>query len=167
MFAWFDSKRQRVKREEEEKPIWGVGVAVIPLYQNVTNRLPRLLSRRNIRTTSYLLTKLRQQLRSVKDSLSLKAPGVYRVPCECSASHVEQTGWLVSLRVTEHKQYMCLGQMEKPAIAHHYWAQGHQARFANTKVLYQSDNWHRRMTRESLEIVLMKHSLNQEDGICF
>lgn len=34
MFAWFDSKRQRVRMEEKEEPIRGV--AVVPVYQTLT-----------------------------------------------------------------------------------------------------------------------------------
>lgn len=36
--------------------------------------------------------------------------------------------------------------------------------FADDKILYQSDDWHKRITRESLEIALIKKSLNQEEG---
>lgn len=54
--------------------------------------------------------------------------------------------------------------MDKSVIAQHWWLQGHQARFAETKVLFSSDNWHMRMTREWLEIALIKWALNQEDG---
>lgn len=52
--------------------------------------------------------------------------------------------------------------MEKSTIVQHCWAQGHQACFAETMVLYRSDNWHARLTRESLEIAFTKQALNQE-----
>lgn len=51
-----------------------MGVAVVPYHQTVTNRLTRLLRHRNIKVTSPLLPKVKQQLRSVKDSLGWKVP---------------------------------------------------------------------------------------------
>lgn len=44
------------------------GVAVIPFYSAVTNRLTRALLRRNIKTVSYLLIKIKQFMKSVKIS---------------------------------------------------------------------------------------------------
>lgn len=57
----------------------------MPFYQTVTNRLAWLLSHRTLRTMSYPLTKLKQQLYQVKDTLGLKVLAVYIIPCECGA----------------------------------------------------------------------------------
>lgn len=117
-FARFDSKKQKAQREREEVPIWGT--AVVPFYQTVTNRLTRLLHHKNIRTTSYPFSKkLKQQLHPLKDLLGLRVPGVYKVPCGCGANYIGQTGWLVSIRIIEHKHHARLGQTEKSAIAQH------------------------------------------------
>lgn len=120
---WYDLKRTRVRADEKEEPIRGV--AVVPFCHTITNRLARLLSCRNIRTTLYPLAKLRQRLRLVKDRLSLKDPGVCRIPCECGVSYIGQTGRLVSVRITERKCHTRLGQTEKSEIAQHCWVHGH------------------------------------------
>lgn len=126
--------------------------------QSATNRLARLLSCRNIRTTSYLLTEIKQQLRPVKDPVGLKVLGV------CGASNMGLMGRLASMRVAEQKHNVRLWQIEKSPIAQHCGAQWHQAWFAETRVLWQSENWHMRMIQETLEIALTKQALNQEIG---
>lgn len=98
-FACYDSKRSRAPRERDEEPIQGV--AMVPFYQSMTNRLARILQCRKIRTVSYPLSKLRQHLCPVKDALGLKIPGVYQISCECRDSYIGQTGRLISSRITE------------------------------------------------------------------
>lgn len=93
-----------------------------------------------------------------------KVPGVYNVPCECGTSYVRQTGQLVSISINEHKHHVRLGQTDKSAITQHCWLKGHQALFADTKILYRSDKRHKQITRESLEMALTEQSLNQEEG---
>lgn len=80
----------------------------------MTNRLARILQHRNIQTISYPLSTLRQQLRQVKDALGLKIPG------ECGAIYIGQTGRLISTRITEHKRHLQLGQS---AVAQHCWSE--------------------------------------------
>lgn len=35
---------------------------------------------------------MKQMLRSVKDDIGLKLPGIYRISCDCGASYSKQTG---------------------------------------------------------------------------
>lgn len=78
------NRRRRAQIRDEEVPI--VGVAVAPYFQMVTNRHTRLLHHKNIRVPSFSLSKLKQQLRPVKDSLGWKVPRVYQVPCICDTN---------------------------------------------------------------------------------
>lgn len=97
--------REEPIHEEEEELIRGV--AVIPYCQTVTNRSVRLLRWQGIKATSYPLSRMKQHLWSVKDSLGLKVPSVYWVPCECGATYV---GRRVCLCITEHKRHVQLDQ---------------------------------------------------------
>lgn len=77
-FTSYKNKSKRKSKEEEDLTRGGGGeedVAVIPYCNTVTNRLARVLRHRNITTTSYLLVKIKQKLRSVKDPLGLNVPG--------------------------------------------------------------------------------------------
>lgn len=146
------SEKRRTQNEEEDEPIHGV--AVVPYYQTIINRLARLLRQKQIRTTSYPLLKIHQQLRPGKDSLALSVPAVYKVPWECGASYVGQMGWFVSIKIKQHRWHVRLGQIEKLAIAHHCWWKGHQVLFVQTKVIYRSEDGHKPVIREALEIAL-------------
>lgn len=116
--SWF----KECLMNQEKQPIRGI--TVVLLYQTATNRLAHLLSHKNIRTSDPL-TKIRQNLHSVKDLL-----GVCRVTCDCGASYVKQTSRLVSVRLTEHRRHMRLRQVDKSAIAQHcswHWSPGAQS----------------------------------------
>lgn len=55
--------------------------------------------------------------------------------------------------------------MEKSAVALHCWEKGHQTKFKDTRILYRSSGWNKRVIRESLEIVVSKGNLiNLEQG---
>lgn len=125
-------KKRNTQRQEELI----VRAAVVPFYQTVTNRLTRLLCHRNLRIVSFPLIKLKQHLRPVKALLGLEVLEVYKVPCECGESYIGQTGQLVSIRISEHRRDVKLGQTDKSAVAQHCWAKGLRVLFAATNVLY-------------------------------
>lgn len=103
-------KKWVIRTEEEDEPTRGV--AAIPFYHTVTNRLARLLHRRQFRTVTYPYKKWRQYLQAVKDPLGLNVPAVYEVPCECGTKYIAQTGRLVSVRIKEHSSNVRLAQLD-------------------------------------------------------
>lgn len=96
-----------------------------------------------------------------KDLLVLIVLAVYKVPCECRANYVGQTSHLVSVRIKQDSRLVRLAQTDISAIC---WLKGHQAKFKDTKILYRSNNWHKRIIRKSLEIALTSLLINQEEG---
>lgn len=46
----------------------------------------------------------------------------------------------------------------------HGWAIGHTIRFDKIEILYKSEQWGPRTTRESLELLLVDNALNREEG---
>lgn len=58
-----------------------------------------------------------------------------------------------------------VGQTEKSTIAQHCWSRGRQAQFAQMSVIFKSDSWQVRVTRESLEIAISRQVLYQEEGV--
>lgn len=42
------------------------------------------------------------------------------------------------------------------------WLTGHQSQFDRTELLFKSPSWNVRLTRESLEIVVMQGTINKE-----
>jgi hypothetical protein len=56
-------------------------VAFLPFVGPIFNRSSRVLARHNITSVGLLHMKLINHLRTVKDNLGLRTPGVYRIPC--------------------------------------------------------------------------------------
>jgi hypothetical protein len=71
---------------------------VLPYQQTVSNKISRLLTKYNIKTVHVSRKRNRQLLRTVKDDLGLKIPGVYPIPCECGKVYIGQTGRSIEAR---------------------------------------------------------------------
>lgn len=111
-------------------------VAVIPYCSLITNRLTRLLRKRNIKTVSRPPMKLGQFMQPVTDSLGLGVSGIYRIPCACGLSYIGQTGRTIAICRNEHQKHLRLGEEEKCALDHHSWATGHSTLFEDTMILF-------------------------------
>jgi hypothetical protein len=64
--------------------------------------LGRVLSEHYIKSVGLLLRKFCSFLLPVCDSLKLKTPGVYSIPCEFDHVYTGQTGCLTDIRLKEH-----------------------------------------------------------------
>jgi hypothetical protein len=85
----------------------------------MSNKVSRLVAKYNIKTVHIPKKKNRHMLRTVKDDLGLKVPGMYHIPCECGKVYVSQTGRSIEARCKEHMRHICLNQPEKSAVAEH------------------------------------------------
>jgi len=67
--------------ESEDCCIWPL---LLPYQHHVTSsKISGLLSKYNIKTNHILIKKTINTLQSLKDSLGLKTPSMYCIPCEC------------------------------------------------------------------------------------
>jgi hypothetical protein len=101
-------------------------------------------------------------LRPVKDDLSLKVPGVYRIPCECGEVYVGQTGRSMEARCKEH--HIRLEQPEKSAVAEHSINTRHHIDFSSTSVLDKAAGYMDCLVKEAIEIWLNTRNFNREGG---
>jgi hypothetical protein len=97
--------------------------------------------------------KTRQLLRTVKDDLDLKIPGVYRIPCECGKVYIGRTGRYIEVRCKEHMRHIRLDQPEKSEVAEHSINTGHQIDF-NISVLDRASGYMDRLFKEVIQIRL-------------
>jgi hypothetical protein len=65
-------------------------VALLLYVGSIFNRISRVLSRHNTMSGGLPLRNISSFLRSVKDDLGLKTPGVYSIPCECGQVYTGQ-----------------------------------------------------------------------------
>jgi hypothetical protein len=103
-------------------------------------------------------------LRSVKDDLGLKVPGVYRISCECGKVYVGQTGRSIETRCKEHMKHIRLDQPEKSAVAEHSANTGHQIDFSNITILDRTSGYMDRIVKEAIHIRLNKENFNRDNG---
>ncbi|XP_030750808.1 uncharacterized protein LOC115878439 [Sitophilus oryzae] len=83
--------RKPVERQEGENTPPS-GVAFLPYIRGVTDRIGKLLRKRNIKPILKPTRKIQEHLRSAKDPRdSLSSAGVYRIPCFCGSVYVGTT----------------------------------------------------------------------------
>jgi hypothetical protein len=129
----------------------------------VSNKISRLLTKYNIKTVHVPKKKTRQLLRTAKDDLGFKIPGVYRIPCECGKVYIGQSGRSIEARCKEHTGHIRLDQPEKSAIAEHSISTGHQIDF-NVSVLDRASGYMDRLVKEAIQIRLNHKNFNRDHG---
>jgi hypothetical protein len=99
-------------------------------------------------------------LRSVKDHLGLRTPGVYRIPYECGRVYIGQTGRSVDIRLKEHPRHIRLEHPDKSAVAEHIIVQGHHIKIHNDSILATQIRHMDHIVRDTIEIELHPYNIN-------
>jgi hypothetical protein len=97
-------------------------------------------------------------LRTAKDDLGLKIPGVYRIPCECGKVYIGQKA-----RCKEHMRHIRLNQPEISAVAEHSINAGHKIDFNNVSVLDRASGYRDCLVKEAIQIRL-NQNINRDNG---
>ncbi|PNF15534.1 hypothetical protein B7P43_G16534 [Cryptotermes secundus] len=156
------NRRPNISRPEDKPG----SVAFLPYVGTIFNRISRVLSRHNIKAVGLPPYKLSSFLRPVKDSLGLRTPGVYSIPCECGKVYIGQTGRSVDMRLKEHQRHIRFEQPDKSAVAEHGIDLGHRIQLQNTSILATKTCYMDRIIREAIEIQLHPGNKNREGGFC-
>lgn len=140
-------------------------MAVVLFCSSIMNQLARLLQRKNIKTVEQPSLKIKHLMRIVKDPVGSNVPGIYKTPCSCGLTYIEQTGRTVAIREKEHKHHLQLGNVELSMVTQQGWDKAHTIWFEEVTLLYKSSNWSERAIQESMEIRLTEGVMNKEDGV--
>ncbi|KAJ4430702.1 hypothetical protein ANN_19293 [Periplaneta americana] len=146
---------------EAEKP----ATACLPFTGKLSGKISRLLHKHGIKTIHKPPPKIRNKVRSVKDDLGLRVPGIYRIPCECDAAYIGQTGRTIAMRLSEHQRSIRLMQPEKSGLAEHCIEKSHRANFNNTEILVKCAGYWDRRVKEALAIAAERGNLNRDSGL--
>jgi hypothetical protein len=103
-------------------------------------------------------------LRTVKDDLGLKVPGVYSVLCECREVYVGQTGRSIDVKCKEHMRHVCLNQLEKSVVAEQSINTGHHVDFNNISVLDRASGYMDHLIKKTIEIRVNYETFNRDSG---
>jgi hypothetical protein len=97
---------------------------------------------------------------------ALRKSGVYKIPCECSRVHTEQTGRSVDNRLKENQWQIQLEHPDKSAVGKHSIGQGQRTQFHNASNLAMKTRYVECIVREATGILLRPLNMNREDGFC-
>jgi hypothetical protein len=107
--------------------------------------------------------KNRQLLRTIKDDLGLKIPGVYHIPCECGKIYISQTGRSIEARCKEHTRHIRLNQLEKSVVVEHSINTEHQIDF-NISMLDRASGYMDCLVKEAIQIRHNYKNFNRDSG---
>jgi hypothetical protein len=157
-------QKQQLKDQCEIQDQERKTTAIIPYVSSVSNRIGRVLKRYGIRTIYKPTTKIRSKIRSVKDSLEFKVPGVYKMICNCGKVYIGQTGRTIETRIKEHQLHCKKGNIERSAVAEHLNICKEPINFHETEILHKSEDFYQRIIKEAIEIKIHNRNFNKEDG---
>jgi hypothetical protein len=137
----------------------------LPYIQGTTDKLARILKKKNIGATFKPLNTIRNSLRSVKDSIDpIEHKGVYMIPCSCGKQYIGETGRSFRIRIQEHAADIKHNRTRPSALAEHSDKTKHHICIEETKILARIDHYHNRKFREAIEIEKQPNNLNRDDG---
>jgi hypothetical protein len=102
--------------------------------------------------------KLSSLLHPVKNHPRLRAPGIYRIPCECIWVYIGQTGTSTDIMLKEHPDKSVVAE---PSINHRHAFNSH-----NFSILAMKTRHMDRTVREAIETELHPYNINREGGFC-
>ena len=154
--------RKSAKNDDEKNMMY----ASLPFIENVTDKIGRILSKKNMKISFTAYVKIKQMLRQVKDVIPLQSSGIYQIPCVCGKVYIGQTGRTISTRLTEHQRSIRLNQPEKSSVAEHALEDFHEIKFRNTTIISRPASLHKRLIREAIEIYKTRNNnLNHTEGL--
>lgn len=96
------------------------GRVFLPYIQGVTDKIAKILRKKNIITQFLAPRTIRQGMRSVKDNINRhQLKGVYKIDCSCGKSYICETGRSLQTRLKEHGADIRNERSQTSALAEH------------------------------------------------
>jgi hypothetical protein len=101
-----------------------------------------MLAKHNIRSVALPPRKIFSYFPPMKDTLGLRTPGVYSIPCERGRVYIGQSGQSIQLQIKDHDRHIRLAQTDKSAVAEHSINHELIIKLHDTKLsLLKPDTW--------------------------
>ena len=139
----------------------------LPWLPGISNQLRKVFKKSGYNVSFKSPTNLKDILTNCnKDRLPPNSyPGVYSIPCECSAKYTGQTKNRISKRKTQHQKDVFNEKKDDSALAAHVQKYNHNIKWEETKTIAIETNYFKRSVREALEIKKNRTGPNDKYGI--
>jgi hypothetical protein len=140
--------------------------AFLPYIRGVTDKIAKVLKRKEIKTSFKPLITIRQRMKSVKDPIDQQqGKGIYKVSCSCGKCYIGETGRSFQVRIKEHEADIRNERTRTSALAEHSLKTKHHVCLEDTKILAKEDHYYKRRLREALEIIKHPNNINRDGGL--
>jgi hypothetical protein len=140
--------------------------AYLPYIQGVTDKIAKILSKKEIKTSFKPHETIKQNLRSVKDKLDPhKSKGIYKIECSYGECYIGEIGRSFQTRIKEHGADIKNERIHTSALAEHSLKTKHHVRLEDTKILAKEEHLFKRCIREAIEIRKHPRNLNRDNGL--
>jgi predicted GIY-YIG superfamily endonuclease len=138
----------------------------LPYIQGVTDRIAKVLRKKEIMTSFKPPETIKQKMRSVKDKLDHhKCKGVYKVECSCGKCYIGEIGRSFQIRIKEHGADIKNECTRTSTLVEHSLTTKHHVCLEDTKILAKEDHLFKRRIREAIEIIKHPNNLNRDNGL--
>ena len=139
---------------------------VLPYIRGTTDKIEKILRRRNLKVCFSPPNSIRNMLDFSKDPIEPKLlQGVYAIPCSCGKVYIGETYCSIKTRLKEHNTDIHHGRIKQFAITKHSHDSKHQICLEDLKVLEKIPHYYKRKIREGLEIEIFYNNVNRDDGM--
>ena len=157
------------------------GMVVIPYISGVSEKIARIMKKRQVSSAMRPHTTLKGLLVHPKDKTDPKE-GVYRIDCEgCEKVYVGETKRALKKRVEEHRKEVedlektmvytrssrkdSMTERHRSAITDHVAQENHTIKWDKAKMVERERDWVARGVREAIVIRTYHHrSMNRDEG---
>jgi len=158
-------KAKSVKKNSKTKDT-PTSNAYLPYIQGVTDKIAKILDKKNIKTAFKPWSTIKQRMKSVKDNQDqLQQKGVYIIKCSCGDQYIGETGRSVRIRLKEHSADLRHERVRSSALAEHVGKTNHHICLEDAKVIANEDHHFKRKVREAIEIIKHPKNFNRDGGM--
>ena len=160
-------ERNNNRKNEKENNNKETPLAILPYIHGTTNKIARILRKRDIKVTFSPPNSPRNMLDFAKDQIEKKLlRGVYTImACSCNKVYIDKTGRSTKTRLKEDDPDINHSRAKNSVIAQQSCNTKHHICLEKEEVLATVPHQFKRKIREVVEIEKYPNNMNQDDGL--
>jgi len=152
-----------VVSKNRQDPQENIARVFLPYIKGVIDNISKVLGRSDIFAQFSAARTIRQNMCSVKDSISQgQLKGVYKIDCSCGKSYIGKTRHSLQKRLKENGASIKHERCRTSALAKFFSKTKHHLCLEDAKLIMKEEHYHRRKIREALEIMKHPHNINRD-----